>query len=1112
MSAFETITKQLLKYRLKTKLYNLFTGILKCFIGILPVLLFVLLLDVWVAFPVSIRWLPAGLFIVYVLIIVMTTSLKPLYRLTIAFSKPDLVETAYIVGEKIDTVHDRLGNALNVYIHIERDKPHTSVQLAMASLESAVQQCSSLDLSNYVDKQTFIRMLKNAVGVVSVSILLSFLLAGPLVRSWNRMIHPAQDFRVQQSLTFSVQPGNSTIMSGDSLQIKMHSSDTTLKKADLIIEYENSTEHVTLRRDTEHLFTTTLENCRKSFFYFVNARGTKSSKFCITVLEHPIIRNLSIQVIPPAYTGLSVRAIEENIGNITALAGAHVRLEAKASKSLKQADLMFTDSSRFSLSVQDEQLYGTFRVKKDDCYKIMLLDQDSLCNPNPISYEIRVLKDQYPFTEIISPGHDIELGDDMRIPLVIEAQDDYGISRMQLGYQILEEGKGAVDSTGFSFKLMPGVSGQKRVEYEYDWDVNGTNMLPTDVLVYFARVYDNDIVKGPKYASTRLYRARFPSLAEMYDSFTQNHTRTAEQLQESFNKSMELQQRIEKLSRELKRDQKLDWQKKKEIEETFKQQQSIQKNLDEIRNNLENMIQQSHKDQLLSPETLEKYEQIQQLYKEIETPELEEMMKKMGKNFDQINRQQMQEAIEKLRQQEQDVNKALDRTISLLKRLKTEQKLDQAAKMARDLAERQEKIANDSSQNSDRVQREQQRINKDTEKLKSLLHELKELIKEEPEPPKAMLNNALSGLEDDLFKQAMSDLENLSNTALGEMQSAVSNVSNSFKKAASDIETAKQMMNGELMRKLLQALQKNARQLLDLSAEQENLTENTRTLTENSSYYPQIAERQEQMRSALDRVTKSILESSHESMKITKGIIESLGEADHAMQQALKEMEQRNSFPAAESEERAMMALNSAVLNISGILQNMMQQGGQGGMSMQTFMQQMQKMADAQQQINQKTPQLSSTGQLSMQQQAAMSRLAAQQRNLKEAMQMLSEEMSDNQEILGSLEKIAEDMERVEKDLIENAIDRETIQRQNRILSRMLDSQKSVREREYSRKRQAETGTHYTSESPADLSNSIYDKNKIKQYLLRARQEGYTRDYLELIEQYYEALSNKDND
>jgi len=86
--------------------------------------------------------------------------------------------------------------------------------------------------------------------------------------------------------------------------------------------------------------------------------------------------------------------------------------------------------------------------------------------------------------------------------------------------------------------------------------------------------------------------------------------------------------------------------------------------------------------------------------------------------------------------------------------------------------------------------------------------------------------------------------------------------------------------------------------------------------------------------------------------------------------------------------------------------------------------------------------------------------------------------------------------------------DRKTIERQQNILSRMLDAQKSVREREYSRKRKAEVGKEYARQSPSELAETVDEKKaKLRKELKQALEEGYSIDYEKLIEEYFRNLN-----
>ncbi|HDQ00604.1 MAG TPA: hypothetical protein ENN22_15675 [bacterium] len=107
-------------------------------------------------------------------------------------------------------------------------------------------------------------------------------------------------------------------------------------------------------------------------------------------------------------------------------------------------------------------------------------------------------------------------------------------------------------------------------------------------------------------------------------------------------------------------------------------------------------------------------------------------------------------------------------------------------------------------------------------------------------------------------------------------------------------------------------------------------------------------------------------------------------------------------------------------------------------------------------------------------------------------------------------------MEDVVKDLQQQNISRRTINRQQQILQRLLDAQKSARKQDYSRKRKGETGKYYPAINPGALPDDLGEKNsQIQRDLLRALKEGYTKDYQDLIKKYFDALikeSDIDND
>ena len=137
-----------------------------------------------------------------------------------------------------------------------------------------------------------------------------------------------------------------------------------------------------------------------------------------------------------------------------------------------------------------------------------------------------------------------------------------------------------------------------------------------------------------------------------------------------------------------------------------------------------------------------------------------------------------------------------------------------------------------------------------------------------------------------------------------------------------------------------------------------------------------------------------------------------------------------------------------------------------------------------------------------------MARLAAEQEALRRGVEDLLKEFGNRSEILGRLDKMGEEMKKVVDDLDRGQVDHRTIDRQQRILSRLLDAQKSVQRRDYTRRRRSRPGQAVVRRSPAELADDLgQDREQLRQDLLRALDEEYPKAYQDLIRAYFQALS-----
>ncbi len=247
----------------------------------------------------------------------------------------------------------------------------------------------------------------------------------------------------------------------------------------------------------------------------------------------------------------------------------------------------------------------------------------------------------------------------------------------------------------------------------------------------------------------------------------------------------------------------------------------------------------------------------------------------------------------------------------------------------------------------------------------------------------------------------------------------------------------------------------------------------------------------------------------------------SLGEALENMQQATDDLANRRINNAMNSQGQAIQSLNNAAMQIQSMLASMQGQGAcdnPGGMGQNgkggafNFMQRLQQIASAQQTINQMAQQLANNqGNLSPEQQTQLARIVAEQGRAQKALEDLNNEQKklpqQDKRILGSLEKILQEMQEVISDMKSGQITPETLKRQERILSRLLDATKSIYERDFEERRESAPGKELSKTSPPEINPQILNKKTFEQIINELKQT-YTKDYEELIRKYFLIIQN----
>ena len=1011
---------------------------------------------------------------------------------------------------KLGFTKDEIANALEL---AERKPDGFSNELLEAAVEKALNEIPADYFTPDVKgtKRNIFRY-----SFLLLALLTSFTLIKPLSSGALRLAMFTKEFKPPQKFGFAVTPGDTLITKGDTLNVTATLYGEVPPRFSLFVKKGNESVFVNKRtfKTTRQKYFYKFEKVQEPFAYFFEAENVSSDTFNVKVVEPPFVRNVQVTVIPPRYTGRKPEKINGD-GNIVALKGSVVKIKAEASKTLKSAYIEFPHK-KIPLEIKGKNLFGKFKALKSTEYKFALFDSLGNKNRYPISYSVEVSEDEFPEIEILSPAKDIELGNENGIPLVIKISDDYGFSKLVLKYKRTFTKFQDSDTTLHGIRLPIEKKDEQTVLY--DWNLLPLNIQVNDVISYYAEVYDNDAIGGYKKSVSKTYKIYLPPLEEFLAKAENESKKALQEFAKSLKEAEKLKQEMQKLSNELKKNKtKISWEEKQKLQKTVEKFNQLAKKAEKLKEQLSKQEAELQKRNLLSPETIKKYEELQKLLSQMNDETLKKALQNMNKSLDKMQMDDVRKALEKLKKNEEAFRKSIERTIELFKRLLAEQKADEIMKRIEEIKNEQEKISEEtqnagSEKKMDELTKRQSELGDKLKELEKEAQKFAEMTKEIENAPQQ---------EAEKFAEQMKNQNNekLANQAAQNMMMRnMQSAAQSQKQLMQNLQQMQQQMKNIQQQMLMQNQMKTMAEIMRLTNEIIALSEREEALRNkiNNSKFSneelkKLAEEQNEIKNNLDMLLKRMESLSKQTFAITPEMGNALGKARAKMNKTIGDLGNRSRMGSRNNSQSAMAALNESADLLQSMLNAMSNQqgGGQGGMM--SLMQQLQKMSGMQMQLNAQTKQMRGKGK-SMQTLAQMQRLAGQQAALQKSLEELNQEAKasgKSKSIASDLERIAEEMKEVVSDLQSGDLSDNLIKKQERILSRMLDAQRSINERDFEKRREAKSGKTIARKSPDEIRFENGETNRLEKELLEALKEGYKEDYRELIRKYYKQLEKK---
>lgn len=1017
-------------------------------------------------------------------------TLRPLIR------RPTLQDMALMVEGKFPQLANRLVATLQLWEKKRLNPEGYSLQMIDANALQAGRYSLPLNWKKIVKRKPTRRMARLAL-LLGIGFIIAFgPTSFPTLPALSRLAQPLTKFERPPETIIEVNPGDTRVLKSSDLLVEITSRGKIPSKAHLFWRREKGNWREE-ELSGEGKFTYLFKDIEDSLQYQARANDAQSPVYWIKISERPKVLGLNFKYTFPSYTRLGIQELADE-GNIEAPVGTAVDMRIRANKPLSSAQLVVDEKLEVKTQVEGNIALARIRVQKDRTYHIKLFDREGYENSDPIVYRIRALKDLPPSVKITEPGEDRDLTEDMLLGLRIAANDDYGLTKLSLRYQVRS------DKTTHppQEEDIPFERG-KTIQVEHLWDLSPLGLMPEDVVTYWAEVWDNDLVSGPKKGESKKYKVRFPSLEEIISEVMEEEEGQIIDLEDVVRQGREMSEKLEQIAQDLLSPQKMDWEEKKEVQSLLEKQRRMAEELGDLSQRMRQTLDKVERNQLASPEVLEKLFEVQRLLEEVSTPELQSLINKIQEAIKKLDKNRLSSQIDNYQISQKEITESLERTLKLLKRIQIEERLDTAVKLAQRLAQQQEELNRKTDQSSKEelpsLGQEQSGLKEGTQSLQDQLEKLAGMMSEFPQMPSQQMTQLAKSM-DNLLKDMEGAEQSLCQGNKSQCQTMQRRVGKNLSRLSSTLSSFQNMFMAQQNQEILEAMRRAKVAILFLSKKQEELMKASAS-PPNPSHLREIAEDQYNLYQSLTKVVAQIFRTSEKSTLISPQLGRNIGNSLKKMGEAIKGLEGGSAGRASRAQNEAMASLNKAVIQLQQACESMCSCSGGGGM--EQLLQQLQALAEGQASLNQET-----LAQLKKALGGNLSKMAAQQEVIRKSLEELQREFGERAEILGRMDKLAGEMKKVEEELTKHNIDQKLIDRQQRILSRLLDAQRSLHRRDYSRKRKATPGEEVVGHSPSELSPQLTEKKtRIKEDLIRALGDEYPPEYRELIKAYFESLS-----
>jgi chromosome segregation ATPase len=265
--------------------------------------------------------------------------------------------------------------------------------------------------------------------------------------------------------------------------------------------------------------------------------------------------------------------------------------------------------------------------------------------------------------------------------------------------------------------------------------------------------------------------------------------------------------------------------------------------------------------------------------------------------------------------------------------------------------------------------------------------------------------------------------------------------------------------------------------LIELSFDQEKLMVEFKGVNQSDPAFIGLSQEQLNLKEDSKIINDSLLALSARVMAISSFVTRELNEMNQNMDASIEAIRERKKTDAAVNQQLTMTSVNNLALMLDNVMRQMQESmaNAMGKGDKNDGEQQIPGLSEMQKKLNQQIRELSQSGKSGRELSEELAKLAAEQERIRKALEEAGKKYGGEQ---GEMDKMMQQMEDTEMDLVNKKLSRQMQQRQQQILTRMLEAEKAMRERELDSKREAKSATQYEKMLPKAFEDYVKQREK----------------------------------